>query len=349
MGKYDKYVKPLRLWTELVRPSFRGKMADFSLLHDEKVQPETPIWVETFYAYAPGSGVGVPGELPKIVEGREVPGDGGQHSHRDYDELFLFFGSNPHDNTALGGEVEFWLGDGDNAQKFIAREPTAEWVPRGVAHNPHLFTKVKDPKFPIIEMVIALTPKYTMDPEATTHYPVPPAFSFDKIGQEQPGKGLYTKYVNKMPLSRTIEIQQLRGRASVPNLMFDDYVYRAPVWVEIFHVYAGGSGVGVPTRDMSEGMQHSQSYDELFLFIGTDPHDTLNLGGEVETWLGDEKFTLTKASSVYVPAGVPHNPQYFKRVDRPYLMVVIALVDNWKFFEGMKEKDRTSAPAAFRF
>jgi len=60
VGKYDKYVKPLRLWTELVRPSFRGKMADFSLLHDEKVQPETPIWVETFYAYAPGAGVGIP-------------------------------------------------------------------------------------------------------------------------------------------------------------------------------------------------------------------------------------------------------------------------------------------------
>jgi len=284
---------------------------------------------------------------------------GMQHSHRDYDELFLFFGSNPHDNTALGGDVEFWLGDGENAQKFIAREPTAEWVPRGVAHNPHLFTKVKDPKFPIIEMVIALTPKYTMDPETTTSYPVPPAFSFDKIGQEQPGKGLYTKYVNKMPLSRTIVIPQLRGRASVPNLMFDDYVYRAPVWVEIFHVYAGGSGVGVPTlesspplpgretMDMSKGMQHSQNFDELFLFIGTDPHDTLNLGGEVETWLGDEKFTLTKASSVYVPAGVPHNPQYYKRVDRPYLMVDIALVDNWKFFDGMM--DVTSAPAAFRF
>jgi hypothetical protein len=47
-------------------------------------------------------------------------------------------------------------------------------------------------------------------------------------------------------LSQTINIPQLRGKAERPNLMFDDYVYRAPVWVEIFHVFAGGSGPGYP-------------------------------------------------------------------------------------------------------
>ena len=31
-AKYADLVQPLRLWTELVRPSYRGKMADFSLL-----------------------------------------------------------------------------------------------------------------------------------------------------------------------------------------------------------------------------------------------------------------------------------------------------------------------------
>jgi hypothetical protein len=61
-AKYADLVQPLRLWTELVRPSFRGKMADFSLLYDEKVQPKTKIWVEIFYAYAPGTGAMVPGE-----------------------------------------------------------------------------------------------------------------------------------------------------------------------------------------------------------------------------------------------------------------------------------------------
>jgi len=55
-AKYSDLVQPLRLWTEIVRPSYRGKMADFSLLFDEKVQPKTKCWVEIFYAYAPGAG-----------------------------------------------------------------------------------------------------------------------------------------------------------------------------------------------------------------------------------------------------------------------------------------------------
>ena len=341
MPKYAKLVNPLRLWTEVVRPSSRGKMADFSLMFDEKVYPNAPLWVETFYAYAPGGGVGVPNELPSFFEGKEMKhrGDWGQHSHDNFDELFLFFGTDPTDNTRLGGEVEMWLGDGEDAQKYIAREPTAKWVPRGVAHNPWIVTKVNNPKYPIIIMVIALTHTYSTDASITKDFPHPPAFSMDKLGQEQPGKGKYTKYFNKMNLSQTILIPQLVGRVATPNLMFDDSVYRAPVWVEIFHVYAGGCGAGVPTlwktvgldgkvQDHSKGMQHAQNYDELFLFISADPHDTLNLGGEIETWLGDEKYTITKSSAAWVPAGTPHNPQYYKKVDagRSYFMVVIALV-----------------------
>ena len=348
MGKYDKYVNNLRLWTEFVRPSFRGKMADFSLMYDQKVQPDAPLWIETFYAYAPGSGAMVPGEQSGFMDGRELNWkNGGQHSHDNFDELFLFFGSNPHDNTRLGGEVEFWLGDGENAQKFIAKEPTAEWCPRGVAHNPHIFTKVDDPKYPIIEIVIAVTPRHDAERPNTKNYPNPAAFSWDKVGQPQPGKGLYTKYVNKLPLAQDRIFPWMRTRVAVPTLMFDQHVYKAPIWVELFHVYAGGCGVGVPaldapkdrkfpngtTADMSKGFGHAHNFDELFLFLSLDPYDTLNLGGEAETWLGEgdeaEKFTLAKASSVFVPAGVVHNPQYFKRVDRPYLMAVVAMTDDY--------------------
>jgi hypothetical protein len=344
LGKYAKYVKELRLWTELIRPFYRGKIADFSLLFDQKVVPEAKIWVETFHIYAPGSGVMVPGELPMIINGREVPENGGQHAHPDFDELFLFFGSNPHDVLSLGGEVEFWLGEGDDAQKFIASTPTAEWVPRNVAHNPHYFTKVASRDRPIIEMAIAMTPTYSLDPGTSRSLPLPPAFSFEKVGQEQKGKGLYTQYVNEIKFATDRLFPFQRGMVAVPTLMFDKNIYpEANLWVEIFHVYAAGSGIGLPGLEPvifqggreggSEGGGHAHDFDELFLYIGLDPHDTLNLGGEVEFWLGEgdeaERFVTTKATAAWVPAGVIHNPQYFRKVDRPFLMVVIALTGDY--------------------
>ena len=79
-------------------------------------------------------------------------------------------GTDPADNTRLGGEVEFWLGHGGDAQKFVFNEPTAAWVPRGVAHNPWIITKVNNPKHPVMCVVVALTPKYTLEPGATTNY-----------------------------------------------------------------------------------------------------------------------------------------------------------------------------------
>jgi hypothetical protein len=343
VSKYAKYVNELRLWTELIRPAYRGKMADFSLIFDQKVFPEAKIWVENFHIYAPGSGVMIPGELPMIVEGREMPGGGGQHAHPDFDELFLFLGSNPHDNLALGGEVEFWLGEGDDAQKFIARKPTAEWVPRNVAHNPHYFTKVDRPDRPIIEMAIAMTPTYSLAPGASRMAPLPPAFSFEKTGKEQKGKGLYTQYVNELTFATDRLFPPHRGRIAVPTLMFDKTIYpQTTIWVEIFHVYAAGAGIGIPSLEpfvfkggvtayMEGG--HAHNFDELFLFIGTDPHDTLNLGGEVEFWLGEgeeaEKFVTTKATGEWVPAGLVHNPHYFRRVDKPFLMVVIAMTSDY--------------------
>jgi hypothetical protein len=351
MGKYAKYVNDLRLWTELIRPSYRGKMADFSLIFDQKVFPEAKIWVETFHIYAPGSGVMVPGELPMLINGTEVPGNGGQHAHPDFDELFLFFGSNPHDVLSLGGEVEFWLGEGKDAQKFIAKTPTAEWVPRNVAHNPHYFTKVASRERPIIEMAIAMTPTYSLAPGSSRSIPLPPAFSFEKVGQEQKGKGLYTKYVNEVKFATDRLFPYHRGKVAVPTLMFDRTTYPdAKIWVEIFHVYASGAGIGLPSLEPTlikgmgtagggEGGGHAHNFDELFLFIGLDPHDTLNLGGEVEFWLGEgdeaEKFVTTKATAEWVPANMVHNPHYFRRVDRPFLMVVIAMTSEYAL-DGMR-------------
>ena len=222
-----------------------------------------------------------------------------------------------------------WLGSGENAEKFIMKDPTAVYVPKGLAHNPWIVTKVNDPKHPIMVTTVALTKNYSLADDAVTNSPYPPMFSPDLTGAPQPGKGKYAEYVNRLTLSRDIYISFLMGRVCVPSLMFDDKVYRAPLWAEFFLIYAGGAGIGVPTLadiakndamsfwDWTKGMQHSQAYDEVFLYLPTDPHDTLSLGGEAVEYLGDEGHSITVPSAVYVPSKVLHNPSYFRRVERP--------------------------------
>ena len=66
--------------------------------------------------------------------------------------------------------------------------------------------------------------------------------------------------------------------------------------------------------------EHLHDFDEFIGFIGTkgqqDPRD---LGGEMEVWLGGEKYLITKSCLIYVPKGLKHCPIRFNRIDTPIL------------------------------
>ena len=66
---------------------------------------------------------------------------------------------------------------------------------------------------------------------------------------------------------------------------------------------------------------HSHPFDEYLVFMGTDPDDQFELGGEVEFWIGDEKHLITRTCAVFVPGGTAHCPLYFRKVDRPFMFV----------------------------
>lgn len=62
---------------------------------------------------------------------------------------------------------------------------------------------------------------------------------------------------------------------------------------------------------------HTHDFDEVLAFIGTDPENPEDLCGEVELWLDDEKYMLTKSCLVFVPKGLKHCPMLVRRADRP--------------------------------
>jgi hypothetical protein len=62
---------------------------------------------------------------------------------------------------------------------------------------------------------------------------------------------------------------------------------------------------------------HTHPFDEVIAFVGTNPDDPQDLGGEIELWLEDEPYILAKSCLVFIPKGLKHCPLIVRRVDRP--------------------------------
>lgn len=87
------------------------------------------------------------------------------------------------------------------------------------------------------------------------------------------------------------------------------------------------------TEDKAFGLEgprggpQAHYFDEIFCFIGTNPEDTDDLGGEVEFWMGmgeeTEKIVIDTSSCIYVPGNVEHIPIFFRNVKRPFICLTI--------------------------
>jgi hypothetical protein len=65
------------------------------------------------------------------------------------------------------------------------------------------------------------------------------------------------------------------------------------------------------------GYAHKHDVPEIIGFFGSDSKNPHNLNAELEVWLEDEKFIITKSCMIFIPAGMMHCPIILKRVDKP--------------------------------
>ena len=72
---------------------------------------------------------------------------------------------------------------------------------------------------------------------------------------------------------------------------------------------------------------HKHDYSELLVYLGTNPDNPDELGGEIEIWLGEgkelEKVILTTSSSILLPPGLAHLPLFYRNVSRPIIHVLV--------------------------
>ncbi|MFA5309779.1 MAG: hypothetical protein WC370_09905 [Dehalococcoidales bacterium] len=143
----------------------------------------------------------------------------------------------------------------------------------------------------------------------------------------------YEKYVTRKPAVITADYKEfvpegekipLRTPVDTgPMVIFSkDFVPEASSIIE-YGIVSGDMVIG----DGSFVNKHKHDYAEIFMFLGTDPHDPRDLGAEVEFWIGEgpdlEKIVFTTSSSIYVPPGTAHFPQIWRKVKRPVFTVVV--------------------------
>jgi hypothetical protein len=79
---------------------------------------------------------------------------------------------------------------------------------------------------------------------------------------------------------------------------------------------------------------HKHDFPQYLIFLGTNPDDLLDFGAEIELTLSEdgenlEKHIITRATEVYLPAGLYHCPLVFTKVVKPILIVDIFFSENY--------------------
>src|SRR5512145_241099 len=79
------------------------------------------------------------------------------------------------------------------------------------------------------------------------------------------------------------------------------------------------SGWYLKASDIQQAEAHTHDFDEVVAFFGTNPENPLDLGGEIEFWLGGEKHMLKNSCLIFVPKGMSHCPYWIRKVNQPII------------------------------
>jgi hypothetical protein len=284
--KYGHYVKPLAC--DGTGPGFYRQV---TALNSESLGIEAVIEIGTY-----------------IAAGRMDGEPYGAHTH-DFNQALLFLGTDTDDIGALGAEVELCLGE--EGEKHMITTSTAISLPKGLVHFPANITRMEK-RF--IFMTVSCASGYSLSPVPLEEDPLKnrPVMSFMSRHRDHIINLAFTRkgawsYGPTNPDDSGGHLAFIHGRD--PNfdfLIMCESLKKAP--------YRFGPNPETP---------HVHAKPEILFFIGTNPEDLTDLGGEAEISIGDEKemHVFNKSTAVVLPGGVSHCPLTITRVDRPFYLV----------------------------
>jgi hypothetical protein len=144
----------------------------------------------------------------------------------------------------------------------------------------------------------------------------------------------YSKYV----------VQELKAPFSPEQMAAHSKVAKRILWIDD-NVVPGSFQMACSwyLKPIEKGPPpHTHEVGEILGFFGNDPNDPYNLHGEVEMWLGDQKFTINRTAMVYIPPGLKHCPLLMKRVDQPIFHFSVINAGHWDT-ETLKETHKSES------
>lgn len=116
--------------------------------------------------------------------------------------------------------------------------------------------------------------------------------------------------------AKEMEVARLKSESTVESTRFINMnptrLEGAP-YMDFAWLWKGSS------KDYIES-EHFHDFNEFIGFLGTKgPQDPHALGGEIELWLGGEKYRITKSCIIYIPKGLKHCPIRLTQIDTPVL------------------------------
>jgi hypothetical protein len=98
-------------------------------------------------------------------------------------------------------------------------------------------------------------------------------------------------------------------------LSLDDNVLKGGFYAETAWFWPGDW----PSNKGEEGTlkEHTHEFPEIIAFIGTNPDDIYDLGGDIEFWIDGEQNLIDRSFLAFIPAGTRHGPLRIKKAVRP--------------------------------
>jgi hypothetical protein len=271
------------------------------------------------------------------------------HVH-PYPECLLFMGLDTANINYLGAEITCCLGSEQETYAF--NEPTVIVIPGGFPHGPITTKRMYSPKgFGFLAVELNPVTEITWLGEgvsslsAEQRSAVPKGLTFaaaEKILRNKPipATGKYDHLVKSLRSGLRIERGEIRPeqlaqhgeKSQKPGQKLgpgnaDHLAWMCGKDLESLDVnisWGFHSQPGIWQRGVGS---HVHPVGEVMVYAGTGTDSVDYLGAEIEVDMGEEheRYLIDKPTVVVCPAGIPHNPQVTRWVDKPYAFFAISL------------------------